>query len=85
MARNYKKEYENYQGKPEQIANRADRNAARREMMGKGVVKVGDGKDVDHKRPISKGGGNTADNLRVVGKSANRSFPRTKSGAMRGR
>lgn len=84
MARNYKQEYQNYQGKPEQIDNRAQRNAARREMMKKGVVSKGDGMDVDHKRPISKGGGN-AGNLRVVSKSANRSFPRTKSGAMRSR
>ena len=85
MPRNYKQEYQNYQGKPEQIDNRAARNAARREMMDKGAVRKGDGKDVDHKTPISKGGGNTAGNLRAVGKSANRSFPRTKSGAMRGR
>jgi len=85
MVRNYDKEYANYQGKPEQIKNRAERNAARREMMSKGAVRKGDGMDIDHKTPISKGGGNTAGNLRAVGKSANRSFPRTKSGAMRGR
>jgi 5-methylcytosine-specific restriction endonuclease McrA len=81
--RDYRSEYQNYQGNPEQLKNRAERNAARRELMSKGVVKVGDGKDVDHKRPISKGGGNASDNLRVLGKSANRSFPRTKSGKMR--
>jgi hypothetical protein len=83
MPRNYKQEYERYQGKPDQIKNRSNRNIARQEMMNKGVVQVGDGKDVDHKRPISKGGGNAAGNLRVLGKSANRSFPRTKSGKMR--
>lgn len=83
MARNYDKEYQNYQGTPEQIKNRAQRNAARREMMQKGVVNKGDGKDVDHRTPISKGGGNASGNLRAVGKSANRSFPRTKAGKMR--
>lgn len=83
MARNYKKEYANYQGKPEQIKNRAQRNAARREMMSKGVVTVGDGKDIDHKTPISRGGGNTSGNLRAVNKSANRSFARTKAGRMK--
>jgi hypothetical protein len=83
MARNYKQEYENYQGKPEQIDNRAARNAARREMMDKGTVRKGDGMDVDHNTPISKGGGNSSGNLRAVSKSANRSFPRTKSGKMR--
>lgn len=83
MARDYKKEYANYQGKPEQIQNRSERNSARREMAAKGLVQKGDGKDVDHKTPISKGGGNSAGNLRVVSKSANRSFARTKSGRMR--
>lgn len=83
MARNYDKEYANYQGKPEQIKNRSERNSARREMAAKGLVQKGDGKDVDHRTPISKGGGNTPGNLRVVGKSANRSFARTKGGRMK--
>lgn len=80
--RNYKKEYE-YQGTPEQIKNRAARNAARAAMMKKGLVKKGDGLDVDHKRPIVKGGGNGASNLRAVPASQNRSFARTKNGGMK--
>lgn len=83
MSRNYKQEYANYQGKPEQIANRAKRNAARSEMEKKGVVSKGDGKDVDHKTPIAKGGGNGNGNLRAVPKSQNRSFARTKSARMK--
>ena len=83
MPRNYKQEYANYQGKPEQIANRAKRNAARAELEKKGVVSKGDGKDVDHKRPIVKGGGNSISNLRAVPKSVNRSFARTKSAGMK--
>jgi hypothetical protein len=83
MPRDYKKEYQNYQGKPEQIANRTKRNAARSEMEKKGVVSKGDGKDVDHKTPIAKGGGNGSGNLRAVPKSANRSFARTKSARMK--
>jgi hypothetical protein len=83
MPRNYKQEYANYQGKPEQIANRAKRNAARSEMEKKGVVSKGDGKDVDHKTPIVKGGGNGSGNLRAVPKSENRSFARTKSARMK--
>ena len=83
MPRNYAKEYANYQGKPEQIANRAKRNAARAEMMKRGVVSKGDGKDVDHKTPIVKGGGNGNGNLRAVPKSQNRSFARTKSARMK--
>jgi hypothetical protein len=76
-------EYRNYQGTPEQIKNRTARNAARREMEKKGVVSKGDGKDVDHKRPIAKGGGNSSGNLRAVPASQNRSFPRTKNAGMK--
>ena len=83
MPRDYKKEYANYQGKPEQIENRTQRNAARREMERKGLVRKGDGKDVDHRTPISKGGGNGNGNLRVVPKGQNRSFARTKTGGMK--
>jgi len=81
--RNYAKEYANYGGKPEQIKNRAERNAARAIMEKKGVVKKGDGKDVDHARPIVKGGGNTPGNLRAVPASQNRSFARTKNAGMK--
>jgi hypothetical protein len=83
MPRNYRAEYDNYQGKPEQIANRAKRNAARAAMEKKGVVSKGDGKDVDHKTPIAKGGGNGASNLRAVPASKNRSFARTKNAGMK--
>lgn len=77
MARNYRKEYDNYQGKPEQIKRRASRNAARAELAKSGKVRKGDGKDVNHRN------GNPTDNkksnLQVQSKSANRSYPRTKS------
>jgi hypothetical protein len=82
MARDYKKEYENYQGKPDQIKKRAMRNAARSEMAKKGKVSKGDGKDVDHVKPLAKGG-NNGTGLRVVDKSKNRSFARTKSAGMK--
>jgi hypothetical protein len=66
--RDYKKEYRDFHGKPEQIENRADRNAARREM---GLSK-GDGREVDHKVPLSKGGSNSKSNLRAVSRDTNR-------------
>jgi len=75
--RNYKKEYKNYQGKPEQIKNRAKRNAARSKMEKAGRVSKGDGKDVDHVRGV--GAGNGKSNLRVQPKSTNRSFARDKN------
>lgn len=74
--RPYKKEYEQYQGTEEQKKNRAKRNAARRTKMKQGAVHKGDGKDVDHKKPLSKGGSNGAGNLRIKKASANRSFKR---------
>jgi len=66
--RDYKKEYKDYHGTPEQIANRTKRNKARK-LCG---CKVGDGKEVDHKKPLSKGGSNRKSNLRVVLRSTNR-------------
>lgn len=76
MARDYKHEYDTYQGKPEQIKNRAKRNAARAEMVKEGRAKKGDGKDVDHKVPLSRGGSTGKFNIRVVDKHKNRSFKR---------
>jgi hypothetical protein len=73
MTRNYKSEYENYHGKPEQVKNRAERVKARRMMEKTGAVTKGDGKDVDHKKPLRSGGTTTKSNLRVRSKSANRS------------
>lgn len=79
MARNYKKEYANYQGKPEQKKRRAQRNRVRRLMERLGKVKKGDGKDVHHKdgNPMN----HKKSNLKVVNRSKNRSFARnSKSG-----
>ena len=66
--RNYKKEYREYHGTPAQIAARAQRNAARAKLG----LKVGDPREADHKKPISKGGSNRKDNLRAVARSTNR-------------
>ena len=48
------------------------RNQARRRAIRAGKVRKGDGKEIDHKRPISKGGSNTPKNLRVVSRKTNR-------------
>jgi hypothetical protein len=74
--RPYKKEYNTYHGKPEQKKRRAKRNAARNTMKKKGLVRKGDGKDVDHTTPLSKGGTNKGGNLRVKTANKNRSFKR---------
>lgn len=75
MARDYKREYETYQGTEQQKKNRASRNAARAKMVKAGKAKKGDGKDVAHIKAFDKGGTNK-DGVRVVSKSANRSFKR---------
>lgn len=64
--RNYKKEYEEYHGKPNQRKNRSLRNQARRKVDAK------PGEEVDHKKPLSKGGSNAKSNLRKVSKAVNR-------------
>ena len=77
--RNYEQEYQSYQGKPDQIKKRAQRNAARAKMMKAGKVKKGDGKDVAHVKAFDKGG-NNGTGLRVESKSTNRSFKRDSKG-----
>lgn len=66
--RDYKKEYREYHGKPEQIAARSQRNAARAKVG----FAVGDPREADHKNPISNGDSNRKDNLRAVARSTNR-------------
>lgn len=57
---------------PTERKKRAKRNKARRLMMRAGLVRKGDGKDVDHKRPLRSGGSNGRGNLRVRSRSKNR-------------
>lgn len=71
--RDYKMEYRNYHGKPKQRKERAARTKAREIMIKKGVAKKGDGKDIDHKKPLRSGGSNGINNLRKRDKSENRS------------
>lgn len=74
--RNYKLEYEHYQGRPEQIKRRDSRNKARAAMIKAGKAKKGDNKDVEHKN------GNPLDdkmtNYKLGTKHNNRSYKRDK-------
>ena len=79
MARDYKHEYAAYQGKPEQIKHRAERNAARREMEKKGLAHKGDGKDVGHKKSLRDGGSNKPSNTKMQSVASNRGWRRGKS------
>ena len=71
--RNYRKEYDNYQGRPEQIARRSSRNKARRVMGDKTKI----GMDVGHKdnNPLN----NDPKNLRNEDPSKNRREPRLRN------
>ena len=66
--RNYRKEYDSYHGTANQRKNRSTRNKARRKLK----LKVGDKREVDHKKPLSKGGTNKRKNLRAVSRKTNR-------------
>lgn len=70
--RNYRHEYDSYHGTAAQRRNRAMRNHARATLEQSGMVRKGDGKEVDHKRPLDKGGSNARSNLQVLTRSANR-------------
>ena len=63
-----------YNSTPGAIDKRVKNNQARSKLTKEGRVRKGDGKDVDHKRPLRSGGGNSKGNLRVVSASRNRGW-----------
>ena len=81
--RDYKKEVAKYTSKPEIVKKRVEQNKARRIMEEAGKVRKGDGKDVDHKTPLSKCGKTTKSNLRVTSASSNRSFSRNSDSSLK--
>ena len=74
--RDYKHEHELEMQKPEARKLRAKRQTARRALDAQGVDRTG--KDIDHKKPLSKGGSNKKDNLRIVSPETNRAFSQKK-------
>jgi len=81
--RNYKQEYAEYHGTPEQKKKRAQRNAARAEAIKDGRASKGDGTNVDHKKPLRSGGSNAKGNTRVVSESTNKAWRKGKKGGLR--
>ena len=70
MARNYRKEYDNYQGTPEQRKRNDARKKARRKMVKKyGKAQLA-GRDIDHadRNPHN----NSSSNLRISSVRSNR-------------
>lgn len=83
--RDYKQEYRTAKARGEggtgSDSGGAKRGRARRKALKLGMVKPG--QDVDHKKPISKGGSNEVSNLRAVSPRKNRSFKRNSDGSIK--
>lgn len=69
--RDYRHEYDSYQGLPAQKKRRADRNRARRKAIREGRVHKGDNKELDHVGYHRKGRLKNVP-TRVVSRHANR-------------
>lgn len=78
--RNYQREAETGKARGDDKRN-ALRHKSRRLATKKGLVKPNDGKDIDHKRMLSKGGGIGLANIRVATPKDNRSFARNADGS----
>jgi len=78
--RPYKKEWKQQKERDEKPA-RAARERARYHMDKDGVDRAG--KDIDHIKPLSKGGTNAKSNLRLTKPSKNRSFQRNSDGTVK--
>jgi len=72
-----------HENKPNRVKDRSARNTARATLMAEGLVKKGDGKHVDHKKPLSKGGSTARSNLRAVKASTNLAVKRNKDGSLK--
>lgn len=81
--RQYDRELEwEHKHKKNRVKDRAQRNAARSAVKKKVGASAIQGKDVGHKKAVSKGGKNGLANLFVQNPGANRSFRRNAKGAM---
>jgi len=80
--RDYKQEWATAKGRDEDTDNNA-RHRLRRLAVKKGLVRPKDGKDLAHKKALSKGGPNRLSNVEPQSKTKNRSFKRNKDGSMK--
>jgi len=68
----YKDAYKRWHSSKKAKRERAQRNKIRRQFEREGIVEKGDGKEIDHIVPKSKGGSDSRKNLRVVSRHVNR-------------
>ena len=66
--RHYKKEDK----KPEVRERREERHLARAHAIKAGIVRKGDGLELDHRVPLTRGGSNSPGNIRVTSRHENR-------------
>ena len=71
MPRDYKAEYAKFHSSTASKRDRASRNKVRRAAERKGIVRKGDGRDIDHVNGNPRD--NRRSNLRVTSRSRNRS------------
>lgn len=69
----YKKAYKKYHSSSKAKKERAQRNKIGRLIKSKGI-KIPAGHEIDHITPISKGGGNDINNIRIIPRSKNRAL-----------
>jgi len=82
--RQYDRELEwEHKHKKSRVKDRAQRNSARSAVKKKVGAAALQGKDVGHKKAVSKGGQNGLSNLFVQNPGENRSFSRNKNGSMK--
>ena len=81
--RDYKRENLLYNSKPLQRKRRSERTINRNTSNAAGTTHKGDGKDLDHIVPLSKGGSNEPSNLRAIFESTNRSFSRRRDSSLK--
>lgn len=79
--RNYKQEARTES--PERKLDRAKRMVARRAFEKASKSGIPEGYDVNHIKPLSRGGSNLPSNTDLRRSSPNRSYPRTKTGSMK--
>lgn len=63
-----------YNAKPENVKKRELNNQARLAALKSGTATKGDKTNVDHKKMLDQGGGNTPGNLRVISEKENKGW-----------
>jgi hypothetical protein len=69
-----------YNARPEEKEKGVERRRARRQAIREGKVKIGDNKDISHKKALDNGGAHGKGNIKVEPSSSNRGWREGQSG-----